>query len=58
MDSAKLTALVSAWQTGGISKRTLFNNMKRGEIIDNAKTFEEEQQEIEEGGIAILPPQA
>ena len=53
MDSSTLTALVSAWQTGGISKRTLFNNLKEGEIINADKTFEEEQQEIEEDGISL-----
>ena len=53
MDANRLTALISAWQTGGISKQTLFNNLKKGEIIDSDKSFEEEQSEIDETGIAI-----
>ena len=53
MDASRLTSLISAWQTGGISKQTLFNNLKKGEIIDAEKTFEQEQEEIDEGGMVI-----
>lgn len=49
MDSAMLTAQVSTWQMGGISDRTLFENLKRGEIVPADRTFEEEQRLITEG---------
>ena len=48
MSTAELTALVAAWQSGAISKSTMFNNLKEGEIIEATKTFEEEQAEIDE----------
>jgi hypothetical protein len=42
LDAPMLTALMAAWQQGGISKQTLFDNLKRGEIIPENRTFEEE----------------
>lgn len=39
--------LLQAVQSGRISPRTYFENMKRGEIIDSEKTYEQEQSEIE-----------
>lgn len=48
MSTAELTAYVSAWQAGAISKKTMFNNLKEGEIVEATKTFEEEQAEIDE----------
>lgn len=53
IEPAKLTALVSLWQSGGISKRTLFSNLQEGEVIDSDKTFEDEQEEIDEEGVAL-----
>lgn len=47
MTPQMLTALVNTWQSGGISDQTLFDNLKKGEIIDSEKTFEDEQDEIE-----------
>lgn len=47
----EIVALVSAWQSGAYSKLTLFENLQRGEIIDPARTFEEE-----EGFIGDEPP--
>lgn len=47
MTPAELTALVSAWQSGGISKKVLFKNFKEGELIDSATTFEEMELDIE-----------
>ena len=46
MSPQELTTLVSAWQSGAITKRILFKNMKEGEIIDNEITFEEMEEEI------------
>lgn len=48
MTSQELTSLVSAWQSGGISKRILFENLKEGEIIDATTSFEDMQTEIED----------
>lgn len=47
MPPAELQALVSAWQSGGISSQVLYDNLVEGEIVKN-KTFEEMQVEIEE----------
>jgi hypothetical protein len=46
MDSATLTAMVGAWQLGGISKESLFTNLKQGELIAEDVTFEEEEARI------------
>ena len=59
MSTAELTAYVSAWQSGAISKQTMFENLKEGEIINATKTFEEEQSEIDEeqkARMAMMPP--
>lgn len=47
MSPQELTTLVSAWQSGAITKRILFNNMKEGEIIDNDVLFEDMEEEIQ-----------
>jgi hypothetical protein len=47
MDSATLTALVSAWQSGGISEEELFDELQRGDVIKPEKTFIEHKTEIE-----------
>ena len=62
MSTAELTAYVSAWQAGAISKRTMFNNLKEGEIVEASKSFEDEQSEIDEEQMArtsimMTPPQ-
>jgi len=46
MSSQQLTALISAWQQGGISKETLFENLQQAEIISKYRTFEEEEAKI------------
>lgn len=51
MGATTLTALVSAWQMGAISKETLFENLKQGQIIDDDDEFEEEEQKIQDGYI-------
>jgi hypothetical protein len=43
---AELTALVSAWQYGAISKETLFENLKQAEVISDTKTFEDQEIEV------------
>jgi len=49
MDAGMLSAIVSAWQQGAVSDRTLHENLQRGEIIPESRTFEEEQANIQEG---------
>lgn len=51
MESAQLTALVSAWQAGALSTEDLFENLQRGDVISSEKTLEEQQAEI-----AATPP--
>lgn len=46
MTAQEITALVSAWQSGAISQETLFDNLKAGEIVADATTFEDEQSKI------------
>jgi hypothetical protein len=42
MSALSLTALVASWQNGAISYETLFDNLKRGEIIDIDQTITQE----------------
>lgn len=43
-----LKALVEAWMSGAISKTTLYENLQRGEIASHDRSFEEEQELIEQ----------
>lgn len=54
MSAQELTALVSAWQAGAISSQVLFENLKRGEIIDGDDEFEDEQERINSQGMAEI----
>jgi len=46
-----LTALVSAWQQGAISRETLMDNLRAGEILPATRTDEREVELIgAEGG--------
>ncbi len=42
LGAAELTALVSAWQQGAISRDTLLHNLRTGEILPPARTNEQE----------------
>ena len=57
MTHQELTALVSAWQSGAISRETMHENLQRGEIVDPTKSVEDEVADIEEGAIMNPPPQ-
>jgi hypothetical protein len=46
MDPARITALVAGWQAQGLTKRDLFWNLQRGEVIPAEKTFEEWEEEF------------
>jgi hypothetical protein len=48
MSSQDLSVLVSAWQSGGIAKKDLFDNLVKGEILSDNRTFEDMQAEIDE----------
>ena len=50
MTPQELTALVGAWQAGGISAATLYENLQRGEIARQGVEFEDEKAAIEEEG--------
>jgi hypothetical protein len=49
MTAQELAELVKAWQSNAISFETMFENLKRGEIISEKKTVDQEKQEIEDG---------
>lgn len=50
MDPQTLTALVAAWQAGGLSHQTLYENLQSGEIAPVDRTYDEEKDLIEEEG--------
>lgn len=49
MTPQELTALMAAWQSGAISKQTLFENLKRGEIVAETRTYDDEEELIAQG---------
>ena len=51
MNPSQLKELVAMWQGAGISKRTLFYNLQKGNVMRPDVTFEEEQQEIMKDGV-------
>jgi hypothetical protein len=56
MTPQELQALVAAWQAGGISSMTLFNNLQQGELIAAEVTFEDEQANILEQAPVLVAP--
>jgi hypothetical protein len=46
MTAEQLNSLVGAWQAGAISKQVLFNNLQRGEVINDGVSFKDEEEEI------------
>jgi hypothetical protein len=49
--------LVSLWQSGALSKQTLYENLQRGEIASAERSFEEEEALIEtETPTGMIPP--
>ena len=53
MDAGALTALVSAWQSGAISRQVLFDNLQKGEVIDIHTTIEDEEARIGDAAPAL-----
>ena len=43
----EITAMVGAWQAGAYSRQTLFDNLKRGEIIPAERTYAEEMEMLD-----------
>lgn len=50
LTAQQLTALVQAWQSGGISWETFFWNLKEGEVVAAEVTEEEERDRIDAAG--------
>ena len=48
LDPQALKSYIEAWMSGAISQKDLFNNLQKGEIIEETKTYEEYQTEIQE----------
>ena len=46
MTAQQLAELVKAWQAGSISFETMFENLKRGEVIAEDRTVEDERELI------------
>lgn len=46
MDPQELTALMAAWQSGGLTSEELFDRMKAGGIIRDDKTYDEHEREL------------
>lgn len=53
LTAQEVTALVAGWQSGAYSKRTLFENFQRADMISSDRTFEEEQDLIDEEGLVL-----
>jgi len=53
MDAQSLTALIAAWQSGGISYETFYENLQRGEIASSERTAEDEQLLISNAGTGM-----
>ena len=46
MDPQELTALMAAWQSGGLTSEELFDRMKAGGIIRDDKSYSEHEREL------------
>lgn len=53
MSAPELTALVGAWQSGGISHESLYDALVKGEVIADKGTFEDEQERIDENPVGL-----
>lgn len=50
LEPQALTALIQGWMSGAYSKRTLFENMQRADMIPQERSFEDEQELIDMEG--------
>lgn len=53
LSAQDLTALVAGWQSGGYSKRTFFENIQRAGMVPSERTFEDEEEFIQNEGIVL-----
>ncbi len=60
MSSDELTAVVAAWQAGAISRETMFELFRKGEVLPAGRTNSEESQLVASGQVTnkIAPPEA
>jgi hypothetical protein len=49
LSSEELTAIVAAWQAGAISRETMFDLFRRGEVLPPGRTDAEEAKLAEDG---------
>lgn len=49
-------AVVSLWQSGALSKQTVYENLQKGEIASAERSFEEEQELIDAEGAGLGNP--
>jgi hypothetical protein len=54
MDAPTITAIVAAWQAGGMSDQAKFENFKRGGLYSDEDDFETEQARIANSGPTLL----
>ena len=55
MDSQELQAVVAAWQSGAISRDTMFELFRKGEILPDGRTNEDEAALIGSAKAASVP---
>jgi hypothetical protein len=53
LDGQTLTALMQAWQGGGLSSRDLFDCLQRGELIREDKTYEDHEEELDSEPVRV-----
>jgi hypothetical protein len=54
MSSQDLQAVVAAWQSGAISRDTMFELFRRGEILPDGRTNEDEAELIRTGSKPLM----
>ncbi len=50
LSAAEITAVVDAWQRGAVSRETMLERLKRGEVIPDGRTIAEEKALIHRAG--------
>lgn len=60
LSAQDITAVVAGWQASAYSRQTMFDRLKKGELIPVDRTFEDEMDMIESEGPALgtIPPSA
>ncbi len=52
LSAQELTALISAWTSGAISKRELFAKLQQHEVVDPAKSYDDHEEEVAEDSLS------